>query len=64
MEIATPCLIVQGAGRLIEFVKRAFDAAELEHHRVTLPDGTVVNAAVRIGDSIVELGEASGARSS
>ena len=57
----TPYLIVQGADRLIEFVKQAFDAVELEHHRVTLPDGTVVNAAVRLGDSIIELGEASGA---
>jgi PhnB protein len=55
----TPYLIVQGADRLLDFLKQAFDAVELAHHRVTLPDGKVMNAAVRIGDSIVELGESS-----
>ena len=55
----TPYLLVQGADRLIAFLTQAFDAAELESHRVTVPDGRVMNAAVRIGDSVVEMGEAS-----
>jgi PhnB protein len=48
-------LVVQGADRLIDFMTRAF-AAE-ERLRVARPDGTIQHAEVRIGDSIVELGD-------
>jgi uncharacterized glyoxalase superfamily protein PhnB len=54
----TPYLIVQGAARLIEFMKQAFGAeARL---RVDLPDGTIRHATVRIGDSVVELADGGG----
>ena len=54
----TPYLIVQGAARLIEFMVEALGAEEIR--RDLMPDGRIMNAEVRIGDSIVELAEASG----
>jgi PhnB protein len=42
--------------RLLDFVQRAFDAQELE--RMSRPDGTIGHAEVRIGDSVVMMGEA------
>ena len=52
----TPYLTVQGAAKLLDFLKQAFAAIEL--HRMTRPDGTVGHAEVRIGDSVVMLAEA------
>jgi PhnB protein len=52
----TPYLTVQGANQLLEFVKAAFDAEEVLCMKQ--PDGTIRHAAVRIGDSMVELAEA------
>lgn len=52
----TPYLIVPDPGELIEFLERAFDAEETE--RSTMPDGRVMHAAVRIGNSMVMLGGA------
>jgi PhnB protein len=52
----TPYLTVEGAGKLLDFVKRAFDAKEI--HRTTRPDGTLWHAEVRIGDSMVMMAEA------
>jgi uncharacterized glyoxalase superfamily protein PhnB len=52
----TPYLSVQGADKLIEFLQQAFATTEVE--RVMRPDGTIGHAEVRIGDSIVMLGEA------
>jgi len=46
------------ADPLIAFLKRAFGATEIEKH--ASPDGIVFHAAVRIGDSTIEMGEASG----
>lgn len=54
----TPYLTVRGVAKLIDFLKQAFDAQEVE--RMAQPDGTVRHAEVRIGDSIVMLGEAGG----
>jgi uncharacterized glyoxalase superfamily protein PhnB len=51
----TPYLVVQGASRLIDFMTRAFGAEE--RLRVARPDGTIQHAEVRIGDSILELGD-------
>jgi len=48
-----------GADRLLEFVKRAFGGEEVEVHR-SQPGGPVVHGEVRIGDSILEMGEAHG----
>jgi PhnB protein len=55
----TPYLIVQGVAGLIDFLKQAFDAKE--EHRTAMPDGTVMHAQVRIGDSAVMMGQAPGA---
>jgi PhnB protein len=55
----TPYLVVQGVAALLDFVKQAFDAQEV-HPPMTRPDGTIMHAEVRIGDSIVMMGEAMG----
>jgi PhnB protein len=51
----TPYLLVQGAAQFIEFLKQAFGAEE--NLRVPRPDGTIMHAEIKIGDSIVELGD-------
>ena len=51
----TPSLIVRDAARAIEFYQRAFGAEELS--RMPGPDGSIMHAEIRIGDSIVMLGE-------
>ncbi len=53
----TPYLVVPGAARLIDFLKRAFGAQET--FRMADPDGNVRHAEMRIGDSPVMLSEAS-----
>jgi uncharacterized glyoxalase superfamily protein PhnB len=52
----TPYLIVRGVPQLLDFLKKAFGAQE--DHRTALPDGTIMHAQVRIGDSPVMMGEA------
>src|SRR5512139_3019518 len=52
----TPLLSVGGAARLIDFLKAAFGATELS--RLSAENGTVMHAEMKIGDSIVMLGEA------
>ena len=47
-----------GAPQMIEFLQQAFEAEEVGVYRS--PDGTVQHAQIRIGDSIVEMGEAHG----
>jgi uncharacterized glyoxalase superfamily protein PhnB len=54
----SPYLVVREAAQLIDFMKEAFAATEIQ--RITLPDGSIMHAEVRIGDSIVMLGEAGG----
>ena len=54
----TPYLVTNGSAAVIEFLMRAFDAIEIERH--LRPDGAVRHAEVRIGDSAVMLGDASG----
>jgi uncharacterized glyoxalase superfamily protein PhnB len=44
-----------GAPRLIDFLKAAFAAEEFVRHDA--PDGTVLHAKVRIGDSMIEVGD-------
>lgn len=51
----TPYLVISGASRAIEFYKKAFNAKEIS--RNALPDGKILNAQIRIGDSIVMLSE-------
>ena len=54
----TPYLTVADAGKLLDFVKQAFDAQEL--HVQTGPDGAIRHAEIKIGDSMVMLGQAQG----
>jgi len=51
----TPSLVVRRAADAIEFYKRAFGAEEVS--RMPGPDGTIMHAELRFGDSIVMLGE-------
>jgi PhnB protein len=48
-------LIVKGAAQYIDFLKRAFNAEEL--NRAAGPDGRLMHATVRIGDSMVMLAD-------
>ena len=48
----------QGAPQLIDFLKRAFNAEEVE--RYESPAGNIAHAMIRIGDSVIEMGEAHG----
>lgn len=56
MGSVTPYLHPVGTAKLIDFLKEAFGAEDVARHQS--PEGTVVHAKVRIGDSIVEMGEA------
>jgi PhnB protein len=53
----TAYMVVSGAAKLIDFMKRAFDGKETVCHRK--PDGTIGHAEVKVGDSMMMLGEAS-----
>jgi len=50
-----PYLHVSGAATLITFMKEVFDAQEIAVY--PRPDGTVGHAALRIGDSVIELAD-------
>jgi len=54
----TPTLHPRGATKLIDFLKQAFEAEEID--RTESPEGTIVYARVSIGDSVLEIGEAHG----
>jgi len=54
----TPFLHPIGAGGLIDFMKQAFGAEEIS--REQSPEGMIHHAMVRIGDSMIEMGEAHG----
>lgn len=47
----TPCLVVQGGVKALEFYADLFGATE--RMRMPGPDGTVAHAEIQIGDSIV-----------
>ena len=53
-----PYFIVNGADDLIAFLQQTFDAEVIM--RVPTPAGTVMHAEVRVGDSLVEMGDAGG----
>jgi PhnB protein len=54
----TPYLLVKGVAKQIAFLKNAFDAKVVE--QMNSPGGVVLHAALRVGDSMVMLGEAHG----
>ena len=49
-------LIAAGAQQVIDFVKQVFDATELR--RYEMPGGSIMHAEVRIGESVVMIGDA------
>ena len=51
----TPHLVCAGAAEAIEFYRKAFGAVELS--RIPGPDGKVMHASIRIGDSVVMLND-------
>lgn len=53
-----PTLLPIGAPKMIDFLKQAFGAEELAVHRS--PDGAVKHAEIRVGTSVIEMGEAHG----
>ena len=52
----TPYFTVKGAAKLIDFLKKAFNAEE--RFRMPGPNGTVAHAELKIGDSMVMIGDA------
>jgi PhnB protein len=52
-----PYILVNGATRFFDFLKSAFGATE--RLRVPRPDGSIMHAEAGIGDSVIELGDAS-----
>ena len=53
----TPYLFVTGAARLLEYLPAAFNAELLTHE--SRPDGAIMHAELRIGDSMLMMAEAS-----
>jgi PhnB protein len=51
----TPHIVCKGAARAIDFYARAFGAEEI--FRLTAPDGTLIHASLRIGDSMLLLAD-------
>jgi PhnB protein len=52
----TPYYSERDAAKLIDFLKQAFDAKEIE--MLAMPDGTVMHAQMLVGDSMVMIGQA------
>jgi PhnB protein len=51
----TPYIVVKDVAKLIDFLKAGFDAKEIVRHGK--PDGSVMHAQLRIGDSFIMMGE-------
>jgi PhnB protein len=51
----TPAIVVRDAAQAIDFYRRAFGAEEVS--RMAGPGGSIMHAEIRIGDSMVMLGE-------
>jgi uncharacterized glyoxalase superfamily protein PhnB len=58
MRPVTPFLHPIGAPALIEFLKNAFDAEEISREESS--EGVIHHATLRVGDSMIEMGEAHG----
>lgn len=52
----TPYIMIEGAVKLIQFLEKAFNAKEVA--KTMMPDGTVGNAEIKIGKSMVMIAEA------
>jgi PhnB protein len=51
----TPYLIVKGAAKAIDYYKKVFGATEIM--RMPGPNGTVMHAEIKIGDSVIMLAD-------
>jgi PhnB protein len=51
----TPSIVVAGAAKAIDFYKKALGAEEIM--RFPGPDGKIMHAEIRIGDSVIMLGD-------
>jgi uncharacterized glyoxalase superfamily protein PhnB len=58
LRTVTPFLHPRGARGLIDFLKQAFAAEEMETHHS--PEGAIAHAKIRVGGSVIEMGEAHG----
>jgi len=56
LRTVTPYLIVDGAAKLMDFVKAVFGAEEI--FRMARPDGKIMHAEARIGDAVIEMSDA------
>ena len=54
----TPYLTVRGAANVIDFLKQGF-GAEVTYEPIKRPDGSIMHAEVKIGDSCVMIAEES-----
>ena len=54
----TPYLIVDGAKKVIDFMQQAL-AAKHDHEPTLRPDGAIMHATLKIGDSMVMISDAS-----
>jgi len=52
-------IVADDAQRIIDFLKNTFDATHLR--RYDNPDGTIMHAEVRVGDTVVMIADAGGA---
>ena len=53
----TPYITAQGADKVIAFMQQAF-GAEFDHEPMKRPDGSLMHATLKIGDSMVMIAEA------
>ncbi len=53
----TPYILVKETIKVIDFLKQAFNATE--NYRMNAPDGTIMHAEIRIGNSNIMLAQAS-----
>ena len=51
-----PYLVVNGAAKVMEFLKQAFDAKDVGE-AFKAPDGKIMHATLQLGDSMVEIGD-------
>ena len=52
----TPYLLTSNVARLIEFLRKVFDAKEA--YRMTMPNGSIMHAQVHVGESSIMMGMA------
>jgi PhnB protein len=55
MPTVVPHITVKGAAQAIDFYKQAFGAEEVARHQT--PDGRIMHASIKIGDSFVMLND-------